>query len=607
MADRNNVIYHKGVVPRGEEFRNNLKLKGEVYSLVKQAMESSSEQAFSDLGFSKADKPAGVYANDTAWGMGTAVNYYNIKVGGKTQTTLEKHVSFGGKRMFVDVQLAFQTNSKTMTMIYKTTEASAFRGYGDSVGPMMINKKLHFDLKDMDKFKKELTEKMKEFAEKEAAYMSSTKLGVEDPVERSTASIVESISIHDVFHSSDDDFLSKLNSNENTIMNKAFSLIGEDVHPDAAPAPPEEPHTNDLLLSDKDLEEQNADAMDTVLDRSLIGNDVVITDKADEHFGQTAHVDGHTKDIAAGFTRIAYVLVFPDGQRETYLRSQLSDLDSAMANESLQNNIKEVTTAGAGAGSVGSIRYDAPLSGVIRRKPRYSETEHGKRQRMKEEKGFWGPLLREGKDGFWQVVSQDVLDGYKKNHIMGAPGAEGVEVNSEEEEEFNSGGVQKFPGGKAFDKTKLREDDADNNKKEIQHGLNAEQAKEYMKIDPTVRKRWKYDNQPTQEQVNKRWQRLSTFEEGETIKRAERVTPDKIEEPKVVRESAEIKFDRDQNIEEGDKVNGKEIIKIHKKSRLGFNMEYLVAKDDYMNESMAYIHDYLSGVQISNPNFKTNN
>lgn len=600
MADNNKVVYQKGVVPRGEEFRNNLKLKGQVYTAVKEALETTSEQAFSELGFPKSDKPAGVYGNGTAWGMGTATNFFNIKVGGQTQTFLEKQISFGGKRMFVDVQLTFQTNSKTMTMVYKTTEASAFRGFDSSVGPMMVNEKLHFDLKDMDKFKKELTKKMKEFADKEAAYMSSTKLGAEDPVERSTASMVESnLSIHDVFHASDEDFISKLNTSENTVMNKAFSLLDEEIQA----APEDNPQTDDLILSDKDLEESNADTMDMTLDRGLIGSDVVVTDRTDDHFGQTAHVDSYTKDIAAGFTRIAYVLVFPDGERETYLRSQLSDLDSAMANEALQASIKEITTAGAGAGSVGNIKYDAPLGKPMRRKMRYTETEYGRRQRMKEEKGFWGPLLKEGKDGFWQVVSQDVLDRYKKDHIMGAPGAEGVEVNSEAEEEFNSGGMNKFPGGKSFDKEKLKEE-ADKNKEEIQHGLNVEQAKEYLKIDPTVRKRWKYDNQPTQEQVNERWKRLSTFEEGETIKRAERVTPDKIETPKVVKENAEVKFERNLNIEEGDTVNGKKIIKIHKKSRLGFNMEYLVPEDDYLNESKAFIHDYLSGTQINNPNYK---
>ncbi|MDG1950779.1 MAG: hypothetical protein P8J32_08270, partial [bacterium] len=44
----------------------------------------------------------------------------------------------------------------------------------------------------------------------------------------------------------------------------------------------------------------------------------------------------------------------------------------------------------------------------------------------------------------------------KKNHIIGAPGAEGVEVNSKEEEEYNSGGHQKFPGGKSS-KYKMKE------------------------------------------------------------------------------------------------------------------------------------------------------
>lgn len=522
MSDKSKVVYKKGVVPRSDEFQSSLKTKGEVLSFIENTVESETESAFTELGYRKSDKPAGFYANDTAYGMGAATGFFNVKIGGQTQTMMEKHIVFGAKRMSVELHVFIHANTKTMDMRYKTTEASALRGYSNPEGPMMINQQLHFDLKDMEKFKNEFKKKMREFANKEAEYMTSTKLGVEDPVEKSTASMVESTStsLNDILSSDEDSFMSKLDEMFN--IPDVFSITEEKDTSDIKEKEKEE----DLLLSDEEEDDKDK--------------------------------------------------------------------------ESIQ---QEITSAGSGAGSIGKISYDAPFGKVSKR--RFSDTEMGKRQRLKETSGNWGPRITEGDDGFWQVVSQETLDSYKKDHIMGAPGAENVEVNSEAEEEYNSGGYNKFPQGKSFKKGDFEKHNASIKEAEEAQKKSIE---DYLKIDPSVRKKWNRENVVTESERRNRWERLSTFETNETIKRAEDNSSKTELNESVVRkanEEKEVPLKRDHNIDEGDFVNGKKVIKITKSNSL-YNIDYLVHESDYLNEGMAYIHDFITGNLVNNPNYKAN-
>jgi hypothetical protein len=591
------TIYNKGIVPRGDEFNKALGLKGEVITFVRETLESTTEEAFKDAGFPQADKPAGVYADGRAWGMGAATSHFNVKIAGQTQSMMEKIISFGGKRMGIEIHISIQPTTSTMEMRYRTTEASAFRGYGSPTGPMMINEQLQFDLKDMEKFKKEFQSKMKEFAAKEAAYMTSTKLGTEDPIEKSTASMVENkLSMNDVLFSSDEDFINKVTS----MKNESFAFLESPSTTDPCPE-------DNLILSDE-MDEVALDevANDKEVDEAIIGQDVVITKVGDPNFGQSGVVKKwHTN--SNGHNYIYYTIdihgappskIAPEG----YLRSEFDTLEGAMTNESLQAAIKEVTTAGAGAGSIGNIGYDAPIGKPSKRK--FADTEYGKRKRLREGIGNWSPRIVEGTDGFWTVVSQETLNKYKKDHIMGAPGAEDIEINSEAEEEYNSGGIQKFPQGKAFKDGDFERHNAAKNEAQIKQ---KESVERYMSIDESVRKRYIHETPITEAERNSRWERLATIDQNETIRRAESVTPDK----KVISESVTRKVNdneevvdmRNENIEEGDKIDGDNIIKVYKKNTL-FSIEHLVKESEYKNTKCAYIHDYLTGTLVNNPNYQ---
>ena len=187
---------------------------------------------------------------------------------------------------------------------------------------------------------------------------------------------------------------------------------------------------------------------------------------------------------------------------------------------------------------------------------------------------------------------------------MGAPGAEDIEINSEAEEEYNSGGIQKFPQGKAFKDGDFERHNAAKNEAEIKQ---KESVERYMSIDESVRKRYIHETPITEAERNSRWERLATIDQNETIRRAESVTPDK----KIISESVTRKVNdneevvdvRNENIEEGDKVDGDNIIKVYKKNTL-FSIEHLVKENEYKNTKCAYIHDYLTGTLVNNPNYQ---
>jgi hypothetical protein len=92
------------------------------------------------------------------------VTVNRVKGPKSTNGFFEKNLSFGGKKMVVEIHVDIDTESKTMDMTYKTTEQSAFRGLHDKKGPFMIDDKCFFNLDDMNKFKKDLKEKFDGYA-----------------------------------------------------------------------------------------------------------------------------------------------------------------------------------------------------------------------------------------------------------------------------------------------------------------------------------------------------------------------------------------------------------------------------------------------------------
>lgn len=259
-------------------FAKDQELKSKVYDAIEEQLKGSSDKAFSSEGFESRKDAAmkkddethwnrgegqqgwnrGVYGDGSTYGMGAKKGESNVtvnRVKGSTATNsfFEKNLSFGGKKMVIEVHVDVDVESKTMDMTYKTTEQSAFRGFHDKKGPFMIDDKLFFKLDDMSKFKKELKEKFDDYAEREANYFIKTKLGIEDRVEKSINSMVESnmnkLSLKDI-----------LSGDFNETINKVMESVKKDKD-DAELNHPEVKDANspgNLLFDDNEEDEKES-------------------------------------------------------------------------------------------------------------------------------------------------------------------------------------------------------------------------------------------------------------------------------------------------------------------------------------------------------------
>jgi hypothetical protein len=639
------IIYPKGVVPRNEDFREAQKLRGEVYNFLKSTMEETAESAFGALGYDQKAVPAGFYGDGNAYGYGVGEGVYNVKVGSKTDSYLEKRMSLGGKRIVVEMHMTIYPESMTVEMHYKNTEDAAFRGFKEGKGGYMINEKIIMNCANMKKFKTEMTKKLKEFAEKEIGFITMTKLGNDDRMEKSTASVVEGLTLSSLFS---DDF----NTTSNKIMEMAEPSLEEK----------EDEEKEDLLLGDEEKDEETTDEISTA-------------------GAGPGGAGGFGYDAPIGATR-----------KRSMKSSAPFDQPVNEAKEQTQfrkdvNAAKKMIDKGASEDEViakyGVAAYNAVnaeneyMEESERPKPNASEayerTAHGRRSKENRRPTNHTRIIPEGTDGFWTIVPQETLDAYKKNHIIGAPGAEGVEVNSKEEEEYNSGGYQKFPGGKS-NKYKMKEgfdslEDTDVLRdrqkhwakmyvKEAQSPIVAkklphsdtlvilenanpesasveEQGYQLMEkdvvldlienqgyhamlnvahkihqesIDESVAKRWKQVDVTPQTQLNDRWRKLATMGTNESIRMAESVIPDREEAQAPKRKLTEsvegLDFlSRNGGIEEGETVDGKLVVEIEKPNCLA-PVFYKVFKEDYENTKRAFVWDFNTGMLVNNPGFE---
>lgn len=247
------------------QFAKNQKLKSDIYDAIEEQLISSTESAFKSAGIkTREPKDAtgqqgwnrGVYGDGSTYGTGVAKGQDSITVGRvkgpkATNGFFEKNLSYGGKRMIAEIHVDIDTESETMDFTYQTTEDAAFRGYRDEKsGPYMINDKQTFKIDNLSEFKKNLKKVLDKFADKEAAYFFSTKLGVEDRTEKSINSMVESnmkkLSLTDIIKGNFDETLDKIMESTKKV---------DKNHPEVKDAN----SPGNLLFDDKEEEEDTVD------------------------------------------------------------------------------------------------------------------------------------------------------------------------------------------------------------------------------------------------------------------------------------------------------------------------------------------------------------
>jgi len=253
------------------EFAKNQELKSNVYDAIEEQLIKSTESSFNSEGIKTRElKDAkgeqgwnrGVYGDGSTYGAGVnkgqnTVTVNRVKGPKSTNGFFEKNLSYGGKKMVVEIHIDIDCESKTMDFIYQTTEQAAFRGYQDKKnGPYMINDKQTFKIDNLSSFKKELKKVLDKFADKEAAYFVSTKLGIEDRTEKSINSMVEinnnmkKLNLTDIIKSNFDETIDK-------IMESTKNKVDQN-HPEIKDA-----NTKGKLLFD-DKDEEGEDTVEEV-------------------------------------------------------------------------------------------------------------------------------------------------------------------------------------------------------------------------------------------------------------------------------------------------------------------------------------------------------
>lgn len=565
-------IYPKGYPKQSEEFAKNQKFKEDVYTAIKDIAQETTEKEFESRGYKKSENYQGEYSSGEKFGAGTNNEEFNIKLAGKTLTILDKLISFGGKRTVSNISIDIKPKSETIEISYKTVSSAAFRGFNDPEGPFLVNRKMIMNASNMSKFKNEIKSEFKKIAAKEVGYITKTKLGIEDKIDKSTSSMVE---------------------NKKTLKSLLEKFFNEEIGQILDEGKSEKDKSNSLLFDDiEDLQE------------------------------------GDYKELAKKEMK-KWNVSSPNELKPSEKKQFFDDLDKKWSSK---DELEEISTAGSAGvaatngtpidgtvGTVGGFKYAAnPFA-----KKKLKESDESEEKKFEDTNYFKNKqprahikkTMNEG-DSFWTTVDIEPL---KKNHIAGALGMMGVDVNSPEEEEMS-----------------MTRNRYGNKKKVVKEGLDVENKKEIIK-ETLMKRKFSSLNENEEKGINKRyiiteklnkeeevnnWKRLTSFEKNESITNAENVISDEryneiisectapigYNDKYVSREEGEVEdsqefSQRNNDLENGEVHNNKKVIIIMKPNSLS-NSSYKVYEEDYLNENRAYLIDFITGNFVANPNFK---
>lgn len=555
------------------EFSKNQELKSKVYDLIENQLVDSTKSSFKSNGIDTNESKnqdgergwnKGVYGDGTTYGTGvkkgkSTVTINRVKGPKSTNGFFEKNISYGGKKMVVEIHVDIDCESKTMDMTYKTTEQSAFRGYQDKEnGPYMINSKQTFKVDDLPKFKKEIKKVFDKFADKEVAYFISTKLGIEDRTEKSINSMVEmtnkmkKISLKDI-----------INSDYNETLNRVMESVKK-----------------------RDVELNNPEVIDANSRGKLLFDDL---EECEKNYGKDyrEYFEGMMKKFGAS-------------NPKELKPSEWKSIDIGWTSKE-EKGIDEITASsgGAGAGAYqtpGAFSKGGDFDEEMKKSKKLKENQEKFQKTPYANKGKKRTLKREGNPNGWTTVELEPGSGYvpkgmNKNYALGL---HGIDINSKDEDKLSKGS----PKGRAA----------------MSEGLDKSKRKfitESEHKELGINKRYIITHKISKEEEKNKWAKLSNFEKNSTIRLAESCgcPIEDLNSPQIVsRENGEkenqIDFmKRNNNVDHGDEIDGRTVIVVGKPNSLS-GAEYKVFEDDYLNENKAFILDMNSGNLVNNPNYK---
>jgi hypothetical protein len=651
MAEKEE-IYPKGYPKQTESFSDNQKFKYDVYEAIKEVALESSKKAFEDKSYKLKEDAAGEYATGEKYGKGTELHHFNIRLSSRpnTNTCFEKIIYFGGKEYIIEVAIGWDAKNKTIELSYKTPEGAAFRGYGSEEGPHMVDGRFNFVIKSVDAFKKDLKKMFDEFAQKEVAQITKTKMGIEDKTEKSINSMVE--------HMKNNKFT--LSSLYNSSFDEVSDIVGNyinEARKDKESKESKEDDKDKMRMNSPEVVAANSPEEKILFDFATMEE---AEEKASELFGEDyasyfkKNMEKYNVTSSNDLTPAQWTVV-GDGWKSKKERKAEADKKS---------QVDEMTTAGPGAGSVGKIAYQAnPFEmdkGVMKRK--FNDTNYSKKDKKRSLKkeynenssapySYTVDLFDDyGPDGMQHNYvagqhSKNLNEAYVggvnydntivpelkaivgdlnkiASYILTMKGASGENINVQGN---NKGGVSVYDDGKLIYNSNSIDEF-------LTTGINykATSLKESLvkrkftslteNEEKGINKRYIVTEQRSQDEQKDRWKKLSLFETYETIHKAEGMCEcmdecscgggsNYSEDDNLVtmdqgqKENERDFIQRNQDAESGEFVDGKEVIIVAKPKSMT-NVMYKVFKDDFMNENKAYILDLSTGNLVNNPSFK---
>lgn len=542
-------IYPEGYPRQNESFSEEQKFKFDVFKAIKEIALETTEKAFEDKGYKKQEGRAGEYGTGDSYGAGTSLNHFNIRLSSRPQTDtyFEKIIYFGGKKAITDVNIGWDAKNKTIELAYKNSEFAAFRGYHEKNsydGAQLINDRRNFVIKSLADFKKELKDLFKSFAEREVAYITSTKIGIEDKTEKSINSMVETtmkkFTLKDLMTSSDEELSNTLD--------KYISEGKENKEDKERMNSPEVVAANSpgKLLFD-DLEEIKDEKVKTAAKNKL------------KKFGVVA------------------INELKPSEKKTFF----DELEEELA-------INEVTASG---GNAAGAAYQTPYAFKpggdlgLGKKKKLEDTNYAKGQTPRPSVK---KTMKEG-DTFWTTVELNPGSGYvpkgmEHNYVQGQ---HNKKMNESTEPKKESPELIK----ESLIKRKFSSLNENNDK-----GVNKRYIITEQRNKTEEEERWKKLSL---------FETYETIRKAEDVIE-ECGCPVDNHETTMSQGQAENEkefMQRNTDAEVGGEVDGRVVIMVPKPNSLS-NAMFKVYEDDYLNEGKAYILDLNSGNLVSNPNFK---
>jgi len=610
MAEEINI--DNGEEKRDEKFSKELDATNDTLSMIKELLDETTSKAIKELGFERNEKVAGVYGDGTTYGTGVEENEYNIIITGRPRKydssknkdhgpnsgTVVKQVFIGAKRMESEVN--FEIKGKTLHLQYKTTEAGFFRGVDDKGKTYMVNERLIIPL---SKAKKALKDLFTNVAQREVGFLTNTKLGVEDRLDASTTSIVETLDMENL--TLKNLFKDDLDFGDNTINEGKYEKLPDD--------------------------ELNIPAQQKLNKVPVKDGKFLLFDDEEVNFEEIIHELGlQENDEFKERLKKDYGVEGGDVSKLTV--AEKKDFFNSLKNET----IEEITTAGpAGAGAG---RYDTKFfakafgrkfAGKSEKKskggkksdvgapynipvndPIYQEAdglnESKKSRKSLKDTPYGKKSKRPTIDKDYNVVPESKSNNASKPytqvvkidpnyHPLGMPF---VKPNSKEELERTSGG----PGaGRDFDKLKrmgIEESESDKKQRLIKRKFSSS----IENNNKGINKRYIVTEKTSSEYEKDRWKKLSLFKKFETIKESEELNEvfENIEDYDNFYLTKEEKpLNESVNIEE----SSEKTIEVEKEGSV-FGITQKFYEKDFLNENKSYILDLNSMVFVKNPNSK---